>query len=127
MKVVERRHGGELSVHGRRAPRRRTAGQDDDVLGRAAQPAREIPQLLDAEIRPLIATQAHELPELAQIARVCADRVRRALRVRQPPKERLNRLNRPTIRADHRPRHAVALHDPLNPTAAIRSQHQNPR
>lgn len=125
MEVVERRHRRELAVHRRGAPRRHAAGQHDHVLRRAAQPAREIPQLLRPHIGPVVTAQLHELREVPQITRIRPHRVRRTLDVRHPAEERLDRLDRPPVGSYDGPRLAAVLHDSLNPAAPLRSRHRH--
>jgi hypothetical protein len=120
VKVIERRDRSQPAVHGRRLTSRIAARQHDHVLRRTAQPAREIPELLEPQIRPVIAAQLKELPELAQIACLRADRVRRTLGVRQPSQERLDRLHQSPIRPDHRPGLNAALNNALDPAAPLR-------
>ena len=127
MNVIERRDRRELAVHRRSAPRCHAAEQHDHVLGRAAKPAREIPQLLRAQVRPVIAAQLNE-PQNCRRSPAYARTVfgERSISVNHRRNASTGATGR-RVCPNHGPRRIAVLHDPLNPAPTRRSgRHRKP-
>ena len=104
MEIVEAEHRGEHPIDRRRSSGRSAGGEHDHVVGRLAQPARELTDLLQRHAIPRDARRPQKHEVRLQIHRVSAHRVRRPLDMRQPRQEALDRHERAMVIADHRRR-----------------------